>query len=169
MEAGRRLERDLEPAARLDELGERRHARQDRAAAANLRPQAELAELEDPERDVVAKRQLAVDLRRGVEEHLGVEPGRLDGLDPRVGRRKPPVSSTTESRSGSSPSSGELRRRADEAIHDPARVARPHAAVLGQPFVERQLLGRKGRRVVDQPTEEGAPRICQRLGQPAVM
>jgi hypothetical protein len=41
--------------------------------------------------------------------------------------------------------------------------------VLGQRFVERQLLGREGRRVVDQPAEEGAPRICQRLGQPAVM
>jgi hypothetical protein len=41
--------------------------------------------------------------------------------------------------------------------------------VLGQPFVERQLLGRKGRRVVDQPAEEGATGICQRLVQPAVM
>jgi hypothetical protein len=41
--------------------------------------------------------------------------------------------------------------------------------VLGEALVERQLLGRKGRRVVDQPAEEGAPRICQRLVQPAVM
>jgi hypothetical protein len=41
--------------------------------------------------------------------------------------------------------------------------------MLGQPLVERQLLRRKGRRMVDQPAEEGAPRICQRLGQPAVM
>ena len=140
-----------------------------RAAAANLRPQAELAELEDPERDVVAKRQLAVDLRRGVEEHLGVEPGRLDGLDPRVGGRKPPGVEHDREPQRLVTELGELRGRADEAIHDPARLARAHAAVLGEPFVERQLLGRKGRRVVDQPAEEGAPRICQRLGQPAVM
>jgi hypothetical protein len=41
--------------------------------------------------------------------------------------------------------------------------------MLGQALVERQLLGRKGRGVVDQPAEQGAPRICQRLVQPAVM
>jgi hypothetical protein len=41
--------------------------------------------------------------------------------------------------------------------------------MLRQAFVERQLLGREGRRVVDQPSEQGAPRICQRLVQPAVM
>jgi hypothetical protein len=41
--------------------------------------------------------------------------------------------------------------------------------VLGQRFVERQLLGREGRCVVDQPAEEGALRVCQRFGQPAVM
>ena len=145
------------------------HTRQDGAAAANLRPEPELAELEDPERDVVSQRQFAVDLGRGVEEHLGVDPGRLDGLDPRVGRRKlagvehdrEPQRLVTEL--------GELRGRANEAIHDPAGLARAHAAMLGEPFVERQLLGRKRRRVVDQPAEEGAPRICQRLGQPAVM
>jgi hypothetical protein len=38
-----------------------------------------------------------------------------------------------------------------------------------QSLVKRQLLGRESRRVVDQPAEEGAPRICQRLVQPAVM
>jgi hypothetical protein len=41
--------------------------------------------------------------------------------------------------------------------------------VLGEALLERQVLGRKGRRVVDQPAEEGAPRICQRFVQPAVM
>ena len=146
-----------------------RNARQDRSAAAHLRPEAKLAELQDPERDVVAERQLAVDLRRGVEEHLGVEPGRLDGLDPRVGRRKSARVEHDREPQRLVPELRELRRGAHEAVHDPAGVARPHAPVLGQPLVERQLLRRKGRRVVDQPTEEGAPRICQRLVQPAVM
>jgi hypothetical protein len=41
--------------------------------------------------------------------------------------------------------------------------------MLGEPLVERQLLRGKGRRMVDQPAEEGAPRICQRFVQPAVM
>jgi hypothetical protein len=41
--------------------------------------------------------------------------------------------------------------------------------VLGKALAERQLLGREGRRVVDQPAEEGAAGICQRLVQPAVM
>jgi hypothetical protein len=41
--------------------------------------------------------------------------------------------------------------------------------MLREPLVERQLFRRKGRRVVDQPAEEGAPRIGQRLGQRAVM
>jgi hypothetical protein len=41
--------------------------------------------------------------------------------------------------------------------------------MLREALVERQLLGREGRGVVDQPGEEGAPRICQRLVQPAVM
>ena len=169
METCCRLERDFEPAARLDELGKPRHARQDRAAAANLRPEPELTELEDPERDVITERQLAVDLRRSVEEHLGVEPCRLDGLDPRVGRGqnarvehdREPQRLVVELR--------KLRRGTHEPVHDPARIARTHAPVLGQALVERQLLGRKGRRMVDQPTEESPPRICQRLGQPAVM
>ena len=79
------------------------------------------------------------------------------------------MSSTTESRSGSSPSSASFEAGQTKRFTiQPVSLA-AHAAVLGQPLVERQLLGRKGRRVVDQPAEEGAPRICQRLGQPAVM
>jgi hypothetical protein len=41
--------------------------------------------------------------------------------------------------------------------------------MLGEPRIERQLGRRKRRRVVDQPAEEDVPRVCQRLGQPAVM
>jgi hypothetical protein len=41
--------------------------------------------------------------------------------------------------------------------------------MLDESLVQRQLRRREGRRVVDQPAEEGAPRICQRLVQPAVM
>ena len=79
------------------------------------------------------------------------------------------MSSTTESRSGSSSSSASFEAGQTKRFTiQPVSLA-AHAAVLGQPLVERQLLRRKGRRVVDQPAEEGAPRICQRLVQPAVM
>jgi hypothetical protein len=41
--------------------------------------------------------------------------------------------------------------------------------MLGQALVERKLFWWKCRRVVNQPTEEGAARICPRPAQPDVM
>jgi len=169
VQPGRGLEGDIEPPTRLDELRQPRQGGDRRAAAAHLRAEAELAELQDPESDVVAQRELDVHLGGGVEEHLGVEPGSLDRFDPRIrggklarvqhdGQPKLLVAELAE-----------LRGRADEPVHDPAVLGPADAAMLCQPLVERQLLGRKGRRMIDQPAEEGAPRICQRLGQPAVM
>ena len=176
VEPGRRLERHAQPAAGGDEPGKVGNSRRGRAAATHLRPDAELAELEDPERHVVAQRQLAVDLRRGVDHHLGIDPRGLDRLDPLVGLREPalveddgePERLVTELR--------ELRGGADEAVDDPAGVAVADAPVLGQPFGERQLSRRKGRSVVDQSREQRAASVdcrpgkshgCERKSDPA--
>src|SRR6266540_1662434 len=81
VETGSGLERDVLPAAFLDELGQSRDTRERRAPTAHLRAEPELAEPEDAEPQLAPERQLAVDLRGSVDQHLGVDAGRLDGLD----------------------------------------------------------------------------------------
>ena len=156
----RGLERHLETAAGLDELRERGNRRHGLSAAAHLGPEPELAELEDPERDVVPQWELYVDLRSRVEQDLGVESGSLDRLDPLIRSRKPagveddgqPERLVTEL--------AQLLRRAHEPVDDPSVADSAHAAVLGQSFVERKLFGRKRRSVVDQACEQGSARVA---------
>ena len=157
MQPGRGLERNLEPAASLDELGERWDAWQHRASAAHFRSQPQLADLEDPKRDVVSERQLEVDLGRGVEQHLGVEPGRLDRFDALIGRRELARVDHDGKAKWLVFELRQLRGRADEAVDDPPVRTLSHAAVLGEALVERELLGWVGRRVVDQAGEESLP------------
>jgi len=169
VQAGRRLERHLEPPAGLDEFREPNDAWDNSAAAAHLRAETELAEPEDAEGDVVAQRQLVVNLGRGIEEDLGVEARCLDRFDPVVLERKLPGVDDDGQPERLVAELRELRGRADEPVDDPARLALTDAVVLGDPLGERKLRGREGRRVVDQAREERGAGICRRLAQLEVM
>ncbi len=164
MQARSRLEGNLEPAAGLNELGQGRHGRDRGAAAAHLGAEPELLQLEDPERDVVAQRQLDVDLGSRVEEDLRVDPGSLDGLDPLVGLGQRAGVEDDRQPKRLVTDVAELRGRAHEAVDDPAVLVGPDAAMLGQALGERQLLGRERRSVVDETCEESSSRVDRSRG-----
>ena len=140
--------------------GERSAPRSLRSAPSR---EAQLADLQDAKRDVVAQRTRRR-LGGGVEENLGIDPRRLDRLDPLVGRRELTRIDHDGEAQRLVSELAKLRCGTDEAVHDPAVVALLDAPVLGEPL--RRAGSSSGGKVGAwsiRPEEERLSDVCRHL------